>query len=113
MSDAGAPHDLSRDQAIKIFKPEPGRWSSTLKDFIERARIQATEIYDMRYREQDADFCEQLVSEAESIARTRSDEGAAYVQGLEATVDAIRRVRLAIDVLGLMEIEGPRRPTPS
>lgn len=108
VGETGIAHDLSREQAVETFKPNPSRWFATLKDFLEHAAGQAAIAYDTKYRETDATFCEQLIAEAKTVARTRPDEGHGYAQALAATVDAVREAKLGLDVLGLLKIEPPR-----
>ncbi|HRQ58639.1 MAG TPA: helicase-related protein [Azoarcus taiwanensis] len=107
VSETSAAYDVNRDQTVETFKPEPGGWSATLKELLERATVQAADVYEAKYREKDAVFCEQMMAEADTVTRTRSDEGAVYAQRLAATVDAVRRAKLGLDVLALLKTESP------
>lgn len=109
LSETTAVLDLSRDQAVGTFKPEPGRWSAFLKELLERSTSQATAAYQAKYGQGDRALVEQLIADSDVVAKTRPDEGNEYVQGVLATVAAVQGAALELDALALLEIE--RSPT--
>ncbi|MBL0427959.1 SNF2-related protein [Ramlibacter alkalitolerans] len=109
-SEEAVTHDMARDQVIELVSPVQRSWSATLNALMARAAAKALEAYKARYGEADASFCEQLLTEAKAVARTRLDEGDEYAQAVSATLDAIQRAVLESDVLCLLKVDPLPQP---
>lgn len=108
-TDEASARDLTRDAALQVFQPEPGQWAATLKGLLDRTEASAKVLYDDRFRERDEHECSRLIAAAAEAIRAHPDEGRSSAEGLNATVEAIRAVRLELDVLALLKIDAPRK----
>lgn len=102
--------DLAREQAVQAFGTALGAWSDSLDQLLKRAQEQADAHYRTKYQAVDSAFCDQLLLEARAVARTRADEGDEYAQVMAATIGAIQRVELELDVVGLIKLEAAPSP---
>jgi hypothetical protein len=99
--------DLDRGAAFKGFELESDSWSATVRDLVEEAATHALAAYTVKFADNDTHLCNQLIQDAEQVARTRPDEGENYARERRATVDAIRGATLDLDVVGLVKVESP------
>lgn len=100
--------DLRREQAIETLASPQTAWSDDLHQLLDRARDEATGQYRARYRDADQAFCDQLLAEARTVARTRIDEGDAYAQAVAFTIGAVQSAQLELDVACLLQLEPGR-----
>jgi ATP-dependent helicase HepA len=98
-------HDLSKANAMNVFEPEPGNWAAKLTELLDQTGELAKIYYASKYFDLDTQLCSQFEASAMEALRAHPDEGPEYADGMRSTAQAVRSVRLEMDVLGLIHIE--------
>lgn len=96
--------EVDQDMAVGYIDAA-GEWSKTASALVEQAARHAQEAYKSKFGEKDAHLCEQLTRDAREMSRKRPDEGRHYARTRLATVAAVERATLYLDVLGLLKLE--------
>ena len=105
LCETGPAQDLDHKEAVETFLPEAGIWSATLNQLVKNSAALAEHIYRDEFASGDVAFCEEMLTDADSVGRVRSDEGPEYKERLLAAVDAVRTAELELDALVLVRVE--------